>query len=31
MGALSVDQLRILYIVDRFTHSGNNDKRRWLN
>ena len=30
MGALSVDQLRLLYIVDRFTHSGNNDKRRWL-
>ncbi|GEM_PF-5402777 len=30
MGAPSVDQLRLLYIVDRFTHSGNNNKRRWL-
>jgi hypothetical protein len=30
MGSPSVDQLRLLYIVDRFTHSGNNGKRRWL-
>ena len=30
MGAPSVDQLRLLYIVDRFTHSRNNNKRRWL-
>ena len=30
MGAPSADQLRLLYIVDRFTHSGNNNKRRWL-
>ncbi len=27
---MSSDQLRLLYIVDRFTHSGSNGKRRWV-
>jgi len=30
MGSPSLDQLRLLYIVNRFTHSGANGKRRWV-
>lgn len=31
MASLSLDQLRLLYIVDRFTQaSGSNGKRRWM-